>query len=342
MKKLLAMLMACMLLCGLALADGDGGIATPANYEELLAAMQNSRYREISLRVKDFGWPTEEVTLDLTQSNAFISIVGEFTFPENVTVNCAQLIGTAGAPGDVIVNGPWNCLSDTGMIYHSNGNVIYNGPVTFTCDKRVRLSNSNANFVFNGPMQLNAIVSANGLTLGDGVVIEGERYLEFSETIAVPEGEATINVPLHPAPSNDHDQPTLAGDMTVKELVVSERSFCIITAQSDVTVDKLNVREGGQLIVDGTVELPVDSRHNGTAGTLQLNETGTLIMNHSTRLGNEDGGKITGTGTLDLRANVAEYEKGVRHPKVFGANSYEGLPADFVDETVKIVKNWKE
>lgn len=29
MKKFLAMLIACMLLCGLALADGDGGIATP-------------------------------------------------------------------------------------------------------------------------------------------------------------------------------------------------------------------------------------------------------------------------------------------------------------------------
>lgn len=342
MKKFLTMMMACLLICGLAMADGDGGIATPTTYEELIAAMQNSRYREISLRVKDFVWPTEEITLDFVDLSASISIVGEFTFPENVTVNCNQTIGTAGAPGDVIVNGPWNCLSDTGVIYHSNGNVIYNGPVTFTCDKRVRLSNSNANFVFNGPMQLNAIVSANGLTLGDGVVIDGERYLEFSETISVPEGTATINVPLYPSPSNDQDQPTIAGDVTVKELTVSERSFCIITADSAVTVDKLYVWDGGQLIIDGTVELPEESRHTGMAGTVQLNETGTLMMQSGTRLGNEDGGKITGTGTLDLRADVRKYDEGMRHPKVFGANAYEGLPAEFVDETVKIVKNWKE
>lgn len=342
MKKLLAMMLCLLLVCVSAMADGDGGIATPATYEELLAAMQNSRYREISLRVKDFVWPTEEITLDFVDLSASISIVGEFTFPENVTVNCAQMIGIAGGEGIVTVNGPWNCLSDTGMIYPKDGNVIYNGPVTFTCDKRVRLSNSNANFIFNGPMQLNAIVSANGLTLGDGVVIEGERYLSFSETIAVPEGMATINVDLHPSPSNDRDQPTIAGDMTVKELTVSERSFCIITSDSNVTVEKLTVRKGGQLIIDGTVELPIDSRHTGTAGTVQLNETGTLIMNYSTRLGNEAGGKITGTGTLDLRANVARYDEVVRPPKVFGADSFEGLPADFVDETVKIVKNWKE
>ena len=191
-------------------------------------------------------------------------------------------------------------------------------------------------------MQLNAQVIANSLTLGDGVVINGEKSLQFSETLSVPEGTATIHVALNPSPGNDEDQPTLAGNMTVAEIRMGGNSICTIAQDSHVTVNELNAWSGGLMTIDGTMELPEDSRHNGMNATLQLNETGVLILGISTRLAGEEGGRITGTGTLELYANVRQNDKGSRHPKVFGMNTFEGLPLDRVAETIKIVKNWKE
>lgn len=342
MKKLLAMMMCLLLVCGLALADGDGGIATPRTYEELLAAMQDSRYHEISLRVKDFVWPEEEVTLDFATISAFVTIVGEFTFPENVTVNCAQMITIAGGEGIVTVNGPWNCLSETGMIYPKDGNVIYNGPVTFTCDETVRLSNSDTNFIFNGPLQLNAQVNARDLTLGDGVVIEGEKSLRFGGTLFVPEGEVTINAPLAAQASRKSDQPTIQGNVVVSELQV-KRSPCIVAENSHVTVSFVNSGKGDTITVNGTLELAEASDHYSAWGNIHLSDMGVLIVQPEADYGGGNTeGEITGTGTLELRADLEKSERGIRHPRLWNANTRTKMPEGRIAKTVKIVKNWKE
>ena len=339
MKKLLLMLL-CLLLPLCALADGHGGIGIPKDYAEYLKMMQDSQYDTVSIR-QGFVWPTEEVTLNWT-GEKWIEIVGGMTIPENVTVNCSQMIAVSAGKGDMMINGVWNCLSDTGVIYSSLGNVIYNGPVTFTCDKRVRLSNSDTNFIFNGPMHINALVNAQDLTLGDGVVIDGEKSLQFDGTLSVPEGSVSIGVQLNPG-GNDDQPATIAGQMAIKELFVSKNSPCLIAAGSCVTVESLAVQEEGTLRIDGTVELAESTRHMGMRGTIALGDAGELILQQKVRLGNNLGGKITGTGTLRLNARVREdgsIQGGI--PSIFNVSTYEKLPEEFVEATVKTVRNWKE
>lgn len=337
MKKWIALLMACMLLPLCALADGDGGIATPRNYDELLKAMNTARYSEISIR-PGFVWPTEEVTLDLTNEDR-LSIFSGMEIPANVTVNCAHPVGVSNGPGDVVVNGAWNCTGEKGLIYNPGGNTIYNGEVSISCEKRVRLENYQ--FAFNAPVHLNAYMLAHDLVLGDGVVIDGDGKLQFSGTVSVPEGAATIQVQLNPAGSSS-EQPTLQGEMTVQKLNVSKNSPCVLAEGSHVTVEKLAVNEEGQLTVNGSLELPMDSTHNTMSGTIHLNDTGVLIIQPSARLAQADWGQITGTGTLMINAVIRENGKPYATPQLFGLNAMKGLPEGKIAPTVKIIKNWED
>lgn len=335
MKKLLVMML-CLLLPLCTLADGHGGIGIPKNYEEYLQMLKDNQYHVVSIR-HGFEWPTEEVTMEWTGKN--IEILGGTVIPENVTVYCNQKIVPSGNSEPVVINGDWHCLSDQGLIYPVVGGVTYNGEVTLTCDERVRLE-SNL-FIFNGPVHLNARLDAKDLILGDGVVIDGEQPLYFDGTVSVPEGSATIGVELLSTIGNEDASAALMGQLALTELSVSKNSRCLIAAGSHVTVEKLSVAKEGKLSLDGTVELPADSRHNNVDGTVQLNDAGRLILRQNARLGNETDGQLTGTGTLQLdslRRGVNNYTL----PGVFALNLLEPLPEDRVAPTVKIEKNWIE
>ena len=110
-----------------------------------------------------------------------------------------------------------------------------------------------------------------------------------------------------------------------------------------MTVESLAVQEEGTLRIDGTGELAESTRHMGMRGTIALGDAGELILQQKVRLGNNLGGKITGTGTLKLNARIKKdgsIQGGI--PSIFNVSTYEKLPEEFVEATVKTVRNWKE
>ena len=170
----------------------------------------------------------------------------------------------------------------------------------------------------------------------------GDKEVLRGLDLSVPEGSVSIGVQLNPG-GNDDQPATIAGQMAIKELFVSKNSPCLIAAGSCVTVESLAVQEEGTLRIDGTVELAESTRHMGMRGTIALGDAGELILQQEVRLGNNLCGKITGTGTLRLNARVREdgsIQGGV--PSVFRVSAYEQLPEEFVEATVKTVRNWKE
>ncbi len=343
-KKFAVMLLAAALMLVAApqvFADGDGGQAYPKTYEELLVAMDNGKTIHITPTMQ---WPEEPVTLELRGTGG-CSIYAGTVIPENVTVNAYQYVGVQANGSDrspVVINGDWNCCADNAM-FMGNPNpkwgidVVYNGTVTVQESIR-NTTNDGICVTINGRLiNYSSRCRLENAVFGDGAYIGGTQEVSFNNTLSVPTGKLTAEVPLRAS----GDQPILSGHFELKELRTGDKSsVCTIAAGSYVAVEEAEIYTGSSWVVNGTLEPEESSTFNQINGMLTLGDTGVLILRPDTRFGLNGIGTIDGTGTVRLYAKVNSTGKIAAAPRLFGLSTAEPISNQVADD-VTVWKNWE-
>lgn len=344
-KKFSAFLLiaVCMLLFApQAFADGDGGQAYPETYEELLTAIAAGKSIHITPILQ---WPEEPVTLDLRA--AACSIFAGTVIPENVTVNAYQYCGINANGSDrsaVVINGNWNCCADNAMPMGNPDpqwgvDVVYNGTVTVQ-EGVWNTTTSGICVTINGRLiNYGARCRLENAVFGDGAYIGGTQEVSFNNTLSVPTGKLTVDVPLRASCGNQEDDPTLSGRFELAELRTDGSSTCTIAEGAHVIAANFNSPSGSKWLVDGTLELKDGARFNSFGGQLTLGDTGVLALRTDSWFNGS--GSIDGTGTVRLYALV---RNNVPHTvlQLFGATYYpDADTSDQVADTVTVWKNWE-
>ncbi len=359
-----------------AFASGDDSVVWATTYEELVEAMAD--YNVLTLYIaathpaKDengnfimengvsvlepFIWPEGECTLNLETINApYISVSGDWVIPENVTVNQYAKIGCNDDKSSITCNGTWNRMSKEATL-DSLGDFILNGTMTIPQISGYPHLLQDANggvFYNNGRLEIadstNLIVRK--MVMGDGAVVAGSTRSsielvdgnDIRAELSCPSGKATVETSVFCGyTSTDSPAAILSGNMDIAgiELVSSYDKFEITSGSYIKTESLWSGNAGGAVNVKGTLDIDsAGNRHFTNAGTLTIENGGTLIVRAMNEFGVEDSeSKIDGNGTIKLYADL---NQGKVLPLTAGTlyGLSEERPTNVAD-TVTIWRSW--
>ena len=393
MKKRIvrAVLALCLLLPLLGITASASGVddydsyAMVRSYEELVAALADPDVTDLTIYpcwetihesgiYEYFTWPEGNVTLDLQPVNTSCRIWlgnGDWTIPENVTVNAYKGLSIGAPTGTgVVINGTWNVMNNQGSIGNvsgsdGNGNTIHYGSVTvngtMTVAKDLRVTPVTCDtFILNGKIENAGTLYLNNLTMGDGAEIveiknpeikNSLRTVRLSGSITCPEGEAYIGGGLDVSTSTTTEsEAILEGNFQVDQINVNSSTSLTIPEGSYVKVGRLvSYPDSWTPVINVNGTLDIVGYENGNHHSfddnakMNIGEKGVLKVRAGEDLGSKDStGVISGTGTIQLYAIMMENNSGYTYwddkARVFRCD--DETPTQ-VAETVTIWRAWE-